>query len=68
MSEETTVLLISKPVEVKYTCPHCEIEISQSIDEFMGEQLLTWSDFYEDDKDIECNNCGLKIKAEYEYD
>lgn len=66
---ETIVTVIQVPVEVDFTCPYCEEDVSSDIEEFLDEQGLSWSDFsdwkYEK---IKCPFCGVEIEAEYEFD
>lgn len=68
MSNEVTIIQV--PVEVDYTCPHCEENITQCFDDFLSDQGLSWSDF-SDWKyiDITCPECGKKIEdISYEFD
>ncbi|MDU5183711.1 MAG: hypothetical protein E6214_00340 [Peptoniphilus harei] len=66
---ETIVTLTQVPIDVEFTCPYCEANISEGFEDFLDDQGLSWSDFYDRQYGpIKCPFCENEIEAEYEFD
>lgn len=58
MGKSVDVTIISKPVEVRFSCPYCGAEHVIDYDNWVIEQLYDyWGDWHE----TECTNCEKRI-------
>ena len=64
--EETVVMIINKPSDIKYTCPYCLKKVEQNIKDFKFEQGFD-KEHYSDwsYKEIECPHCKKRMTAKY---
>lgn len=66
---ETIVTIDQVPIDVEFTCPYCEANISEGFEDFLDDQGLSWSDFYDRQHDpIKCPFCENEIEVSYEFD
>lgn len=70
MQRLETIVTISEEIkDIEFTCPYCEANISEDLEDFLEEQDLSLEDFSEwEYGSIKCPFCEEEIEAEYEFD